>query len=97
PLFWRSHHLLDDQFPLWMLSGTARPPSQVPVLIQRTVSDHEQPAPDGRDLVNPMFRLEDLTEANLARWLELSNDPVFRRAVEPTVEVLNGAAGTFVE
>jgi hypothetical protein len=44
-----------------------------------------------------MFQLKDLTEDDLLRWIELDSDPVFRRALEPTAEVLNGAAGTFVE
>lgn len=97
PLFWRGHHLQDDQFPLWMLNGEARDPEFVPVLLQRTVRDHEQPAAQSKDLLLPLFQLDHLGAERFLRWLEMYADPAFRRAVEPTVEVLNGAAGAFVE
>ncbi|OLT31099.1 hypothetical protein BJF82_12050 [Kytococcus sp. CUA-901] len=97
PLFWREHMLLDDQFPVWMVSGDARSPAHVPVLLRRTLRDHEQPEVAWRDLAGSMFRLADLGPEGLARWLALYDDKLFRRAVEPMVEVLNGGAGHFVE
>lgn len=97
PLYWREHRLQDDQFPVWMLSGEARAPEFVRLLLQRTARDHEQPVPDRRDFHLPLFQLDDLRAELLLRWLELYADPAFRRSVEPAVEVLNGAAGQFVE
>lgn len=97
PLFWREHRLLDDQFPTWMLSGDTRSPIPVPLILRRTASDHEQAKVEWRDLAVSLFHLSDLGEDGLTRWLEFYADPLFRRAVEPAVEVLNGGAGSFVE
>ena len=95
-LRWRGHQLRDDQFPLFMLSGDAREAEYVPLLYRRTLEDHQEPEPDRLALVQHMFRLNDLGAEGLHRWLRLYSDPVFRRAVEPAVEVLNGAT-RFVE
>ena len=97
PLFWREHKLLDEQFPTWMLSGAAHEPVPVPLILRRTASDHEQDKVQWRDLATSMFRLSDLGPDGLARWLDFYADPLFRRAVEPAVEVLNGGAGNFLE
>ena len=92
PLYWRDHSVLDDNFPTWMLSGQAREPSNVAVQLQRTAEDTEQPLPSAPDLVLPMFTLRDLGTPGLKRWYRLYDDDVFRRAVEPAVEVINGAS-----
>lgn len=97
PLFWREHQLLDDQFQLRTLDGVEHGPTAAPLLLRRTVRDHEQPAVEWRDLAGSMFRLADVGPDGLARWLDLYGDEIFRRAVEPMVEVLNGGAGHFVE
>lgn len=97
PLFWRGHQLLDDQFPTWMVGGRPRRPMHVPLLFERTVRDIEHPAADWRQLALAMFRLSDVGTQGLSHWLKLYADPLFSRAVEPTVEVINGGAGDFVE
>lgn len=90
-LQWRGHKLCDDQFPVFMISGEAREPEYVTFLYRRTLEDNHAPEPNRMDLFMPMFRLKDLGADGLDRWLRLYSDPVFRRAVEPAVEVLNGA------
>lgn len=97
PLFWREHKLVDEQFPTWMISGETHSPMPVPLLLRRTVSDHEQGKVPWQDLAPSLFRLKDLGADGLARWLDFYADPLFQRAVEPAVEVLNGGAGNFVE
>ncbi len=59
--------------------------------------DHEQPDVERFDLFGSTFGLDDLGPDGLTRWLDLYDDDLFRRAVEPMVEVLNGGAGSFVE
>lgn len=92
PLYWRGHSIKDDNFPTWMLSGDAREPSNVAVQLQRTAEDTEQPLPKSSDLMLPMFALRDLGTPGLKRWYRLYDDPILRRAVEPAVEVINGAS-----
>lgn len=91
-LFWREHQIVDDQFPMWMLDGSTRTPSACNVLLRRTINDAEQPEPVRSDVRLPMFHLHFLGEAGLRKWLELYADPLFRRAIEPVVEVINGAS-----
>lgn len=91
-LYWRSHHILDEQFPLWMLDGSSRMHEPCTVLMRRTVQDHEQPEPSRADVSLPLFRLVDLGETGLRKWLDLYQDPAFRRSIEPVVEVINGAS-----
>ncbi|MEW1953150.1 hypothetical protein [Terrabacter sp. NPDC080008] len=93
---WRAHKVLDDQFPTWMLSGEAQKPSFVDVLYQRTAGDFVAPPAETADLRWPAIRLADLGASGLQRWLDLYSDPLIRRAVEPAVEVINGAT-RFVE
>ncbi|WP_256842891.1 hypothetical protein [Ornithinimicrobium cryptoxanthini] len=97
PLFWREHNLLNEQFPVWMLSGDAHGPAPVPLLLQRTLRDYEKDKVEWRDLALSIFRLGDLGADGLVRWLDFYADPLFSRAVEPAVEVLNGGAGNFLE
>lgn len=97
PLFWRRHQLRDEAFPMWMLSGDARKPEFVEVLSQRTAHDYDQDAPKAASLGLPIFQLSDLGVGGLDRWLSLYSDSMFRRAVEPAVEVINDSFGRFVE
>ena len=92
PLFWRDHSIKDDNFPTWMLSGEAREATDVEVQLQRTAEDAQQPSPKSSDLMLPMFSLPDVGTAGLKRWYRLYDDPVLRRAIEPAVEVINGAS-----
>lgn len=91
-LFWRSHHIVDDDFPTWMMAGSPRAASSRGVLLRRTVRDHDQPLPQRADVALPMFHLSDLGTRGLRRWIDLYQDETFRRAIEPTVEVINGAS-----
>ncbi|MET1087332.1 MAG: hypothetical protein ABWY04_09475 [Arthrobacter sp.] len=91
-LYWRGHHILDEQFPVWMLDGSSRMHEACSVLLRRTVEDSEQPEPSRSDVALPMFSLRDLGENGLRKWLDLYQDPVLRRAIEPVVEVINGAS-----
>lgn len=91
PLFWRQHLLRDDEFPTWMMAGEPQPPSSIPVQLAATVREAERtPTPD-RDLVSPVLSLSDLGPEGMSRWVRLYGEDDFRRAVEPVVEVLNGA------
>lgn len=91
-LYWRGHHIVDEQFPIWTIDGSSHGPDHCTVLLRRTVEDSEQPEPSRSDVSLPMFHLADLGDSGLRRWLELYQDPAFRRAVEPVVEVINGAS-----
>lgn len=91
PLSWRSHRLCDDEFPTWMMDGSARGPSSVPVLLEATVQQHRAEERQPIDFVFSAFRLRDLGSAGLTKWIDLYADDDFRRAIEPAVEVINGA------
>lgn len=91
-LYWRGHHILDEQFPLWMLDGSSQVHEPCTVILRRTVEDSEQPEPTRSHVALPMFNLSDLGETGLRKWLDLYQDPVLRRAIEPVVEVINGAS-----
>ena len=90
PLRWRAHRVRDDDFPRWMLAGPPREPQLTEALVRRTLKEFSEPAIDGNEL--PIFHLNDLGSQRLRRWMKLYSDPVFRRAIEPTVEVINGAS-----
>lgn len=90
-IYWREHRILDDQFPTWMMSGGPHAPQSLQVLSRRTLRDHEQEPADHHKFIWSLFALPDVKAAGLARWLKLYEDPIFRRAIEPTVEVINGA------
>jgi hypothetical protein len=76
-LYWRGHHVLDEQFPLWMLDGSTRTPEPCQVLLRRTVEDSEQPKPSRSDVALPMFSLRDLGETGLRKWLDLTKIRLF--------------------
>lgn len=90
-LSWRSHRLRDDEFPMWMLDGSDHGPSAVDVILEATVRQHRAEEPDSSAFVFSAFRLHDLGADGLARWVDLYGDDDFRHAVEPAVEVINGA------
>ncbi|MBX3196082.1 MAG: hypothetical protein KF727_13400 [Microbacteriaceae bacterium] len=90
-LSWRSHRLRDDDFPMWMADGSDRGAHGVEVVLSSTVKQHGQPKLTSQDLAFPAFHLQDLGAAGLERWIALYGSTDFRRAVEPAVEVLNGA------
>ncbi|WP_341934026.1 hypothetical protein MRBLWO14_003143 [Microbacterium sp. LWO14-1.2] len=90
-LFWRQHLLRDEEFPTWMMAGEPQAASSVPVQLAATVREAERtPTPD-RDLVSPLLSLSDVGPDGMSRWVRLYGEDNFRRAVEPVVEVLNGA------
>lgn len=95
-IHWREHTILDEQFPTWMMSGEAHAPQPVIVLPRRTERDREQAAVEHGTLVWALIYLRDLKAAGLRRWMMLYEDPIFRRAIEPTVEVVNGIS-SFLE
>lgn len=90
-LHWREHMLLDEQFPMWMMSGEAKAPTYVPVQHRKTIRDFEQSEDKTLHAAFPAFQLEDLGTRGLLRWFKLYDDSIVRRAIDPVVEVLNGA------
>ena len=91
-LSWREHWVTDRQFPTWFLDGSTADGHLVQVLTRQTVADAGNPEPKSSDFGGPLFHLADLGSAGLTRWFRLYDDAVFRRAIEPTVEVINGAS-----
>lgn len=89
-LSWREHRIRDDQFPLWMTNGPSSHREYVKVIPRRTVRDFEQPKPPFAAVALPLLYFEQLGPERLARWIELYHDPDIARAVEPSVEVING-------
>lgn len=47
PLAWRSHHIVDDQFPRWALSGKPHGTAPVETHFSGTVGDRAKPEPTG--------------------------------------------------
>lgn len=95
-LYWRRHHVLDDQFPAWAVDGYSHGRDECIVLFRRTVEDSEQPEPPRSEVTLPTFHLADIGAGGLMKWLSLYEDPIFRRSIEPVVEVINGAS-RFIE
>lgn len=91
-LYWRRHHILDEKFPVRTIDGATHGPDECLVLLRRTVEDAEQPEHPHSSFAVPMFHLADLGQSGVSRWLSLYEDPVFRKAIEPAVEVINGAS-----
>lgn len=91
-LAWRSHKLLDEVFPLWTLDGKGHGPHPVDVLMSATAEQHRAPSPDQGAFAFPAFRLRDAGPEGMKKWVELYSDEVFRQAVQPAVEVINGAS-----
>lgn len=91
-LAWRSHKLRDDEFPLWMMDGSDRGPYEVEVQLAGTIGQHSYAVPDKNAFGLSVIGLADLGPAGMSRWIELYADEDLRRAVQPAVEVLNGAS-----
>lgn len=95
-LAWRSHHVVDDQFPLLTLDGKAHGPESAETHFSATIREHSRPAPSSTSLAFPALNLRSIGTSGLKRWTDLYWDDLFRRAVEPAAEVINGAA-SFLE
>lgn len=95
-LSWRSHHLRDDEFPQWMADGNAEEATFVEVQLSGTIEQHAAPLPASESLNWPMLQMSQLGADGLRRWVELYTDETFERALQPAVEVLNGAS-SFLE
>jgi hypothetical protein len=91
-LHWRGHRVRDKNFPTWMMDGSSQEPQSIELQHRRTVRDLDEQPVDRGTLKTPMFHLTDLGSRGLRRWYALYEDPAFRRAIEPTVEVINGAS-----
>lgn len=90
-LSWRSHSVLSDSFPIWGWDEPMEMQAPVEVLLFETAAEHLKSPVDAKDLSGALLRLSDLNAAQLERWVDLYADERFRRAVEPAVEVFNGA------
>lgn len=90
-LAWRSHQIRDDEFQLRTVANTEVGSYPVDIQLARTVRDHYLPVPEIKDLIHSVFGLSHVGALGLQRWIELYDEPMFRRAVLPAVEVLNGA------
>ncbi|MCI1788699.1 MAG: hypothetical protein LKI58_11690 [Actinomyces sp.] len=91
-LAWRSHKLRDDEFPLWMMDGSDRGAHSVEVQMYGTVAQHRDPVPKKNAFVFGLFRLGDIGADGMRKWTELYSDNVFKQAVQPAAEVINGAS-----
>jgi hypothetical protein len=91
-LAWRTHKLRDDEFPMWMLDGSDRGASSIEVQVASTFEQHGWPSLESNAFVFPMFRLSDVGADGMRKWGELYSSEDFRHAVEPAVEVINGAS-----
>ena len=93
---WRSHQVQDDEFPTWMMSGKAETPQFVEAQVDATVEQHRSPKPASGALRFPAAYLADLGTRGLRKWCKLYADEDLQRAVDPAVEVIDGAT-RFVE
>lgn len=91
PLYWRRHSIKDDEFPTWMMAGPPIAAGRVDIQVAQTVQEHELEGTPRPQLSTPSVALSDLGAARLARWVDLYEEDGIRRAVQPAVEVLNGA------
>jgi hypothetical protein len=91
-LAWRRHHVVDEQFPLWTLDAKTHGPQPAETHFAGTVREHAQPLPSSIDLAFPALNLQALGSRGLRRWTDMYADELFRRAVRPVAEVINGAA-----
>jgi hypothetical protein len=91
-LSWRDHWVTDQKFPTWMLDGSTLHGHAMRVQTRRTVADFERSATKPSGYASALFHLQDLGSAGVKRWFRLYGDDVFRRAIEPLVEVINGAS-----
>ncbi|WP_084075541.1 hypothetical protein [Demequina sp. NBRC 110052] len=91
-LYWREHRVLDDQFPVHFIDGSTGKPVPVATMLRASQRDTEQVEPNFRDLAFPLTTMERLEPRHFARWCDLYSDPLFRKAAQPTVEVIHGAS-----
>ncbi|GEN79005.1 hypothetical protein [Actinotalea fermentans] len=91
-LAWRTHHVADEEFPLWTMDGKAHGPEPAETHFAGTVREHAQAQPSSIDLAFPALNLRALGSRGLKRWTDMYADDMFRRAVQPVAEVINGAA-----
>lgn len=91
-LSWRSHHVVDEQFPLWTMDGATHGPEPAETHFAGTVGQHTEPLPSSIDLAFPALNLRAVGGRGLKRWTDLYAEDLFRRAVQPVAEVINGAA-----
>ncbi|KAA6436406.1 hypothetical protein FQ330_03100 [Agrococcus sediminis] len=87
---WRSHEVMDNEFPLWGMGSIEHGPHNVQTLLSGTVKHHS--APPAESMPMPAFRLRDIGADGMRSWVERYADPRFERAVQPAVEVINGAS-----
>jgi hypothetical protein len=87
---WRRHVIRDEQFPIWYGDGSRGEPIGCEVHLRRTIEDFTLAEPTRADVALPIFRLSQVKSAGLRKWLTLYEDPIFARAIEPAVEVING-------
>lgn len=92
PVRWRRHRIRDDAFPMWMLAGPPRSATFTDLIHARTAEDATLPAATDASFAVAALDIADLGARGLRRWVTLYQDDVFRRAIEPAVEVLNGAS-----
>ena len=92
PVRWRRHRIRDDTFPMWMLAGQPRSATFTDLIHARTAEDATLPAAKDASFAMAALDLADLGARGLRRWVTLYQDDIFRRAIEPAVEVLNGAS-----
>ncbi|ROQ37065.1 hypothetical protein EDF46_2511 [Frondihabitans sp. PhB188] len=92
PIRWRRHRIRDSTFPTWMLAGPPRLAIFTDLIHARTAEDATLPAARDASFAVAALDLADLGTRGLRRWVSLYQDDVFRRAIEPAVEVLNGAS-----
>lgn len=95
-LAWRSHHVVDDQFPLLTLDGKAHGAEPAETHFAGTVREHSWPKPSSTGLAFPALSLRSIGTRGLKKWTDLYSNELFRRAVQPAAEVINGAA-SFLE
>lgn len=93
-LAWRSHHIIDDQFPLLTLDGKAHGPDPAETHFAGTLPEHSWPGL--ASLAFPALNVRTIGTRGLKKWTDLYSDELFRRAVQPAAEVINGAA-SFLE
>ncbi|MDO8122671.1 hypothetical protein Q6346_15285 [Isoptericola sp. b490] len=92
-LAWRSHQVVDEQFPVLTMDGRSHGPEPAIAQFVGTVGQHTLPEPPSTSLAFPVLNLRVVGRRGLKRWTDLYADELFRRAVQPTAEVINGAAG----
>lgn len=90
-LAWRSHQILNENFPLRTLDGMDHRATPTEVHISSTQREHRLPEPRSSSLAFPMVTIWELGAEGLEKWSRLYSDEEFLRAVQPAVEVFNDA------